>query len=215
MSVTHVIYHIPGHKVGCTRNLENRRGWYPKDTVIEILEELHDKTDQEAGDIEWAWADKFGYRRWNHFTVTVGVTDNLTAEQISNRGKISGKIGGRRRAESGNTPIYNMTFEQHREIGKKNGRRLADLGITPFHLMSQEQRLENASKGGARAAELGLSGFKVLTTAQRVEIAASRKRGKCPHCGLEGFLFNLRRWHFDNCPHKPKMRTARFVWRAP
>jgi hypothetical protein len=21
----------------------------------------------------------------------------------------------------------------------------------------------------------------------------------CPHCGLEGGIYNMKRWHFDNC----------------
>lgn len=29
-----------------------------------------------------------------------------------------------------------------------------------------------------------------------------KKRTKCPHCGLEGSVNQLHRWHFDNCRHK-------------
>ena len=61
MVVSHTIYHIPGRKVGCTQSLERRKQQYLAEEgripQIEILEELSDKTDQEAGDIEWQWAD--------------------------------------------------------------------------------------------------------------------------------------------------------------
>lgn len=29
-----------------------------------------------------------------------------------------------------------------------------------------------------------------------------RKVAKCPHCGKEGQLTNMKRWHFENCKHK-------------
>jgi len=29
-------------------------------------------------------------------------------------------------------------------------------------------------------------------------------RVTCPHCNKEGGKFVMGRWHFDNCPHKPK-----------
>lgn len=79
--ITHIIYHIPGRKVGCTKNLSKRRRWYPKGLYIEVLEELHDKTDQEAGDIEWAWADMFGYRREAHYALVLRNLSNLTPEK--------------------------------------------------------------------------------------------------------------------------------------
>ena len=76
--ITHVIYHISGRKVGCTKSIEQRKQLYLRDNGaipdIEVLEELHDKTDQEAGDREWWWADHFGYKRENHYTVIMNAT---------------------------------------------------------------------------------------------------------------------------------------------
>jgi len=67
MPVTHVIYHLVGYKVGCTKDLRARKKAYRHKrghhVIIRILEELHDCTDQQAGDIEWAWSDSFGYKR--------------------------------------------------------------------------------------------------------------------------------------------------------
>jgi arginyl-tRNA--protein-N-Asp/Glu arginylyltransferase len=67
----HVIYHIPGQKVGCSKQFDIRKKQYPKGTVFQVLEELTDCTDEEAGDVEWAWADHFGYRRGQHYSIAV------------------------------------------------------------------------------------------------------------------------------------------------
>ena len=52
--ITHIIYHIPGRKVGCCKDLEYRKSLYLEMEgaipEIEVLEELHDKSDQEATD---------------------------------------------------------------------------------------------------------------------------------------------------------------------
>lgn len=65
--ITHLIYHILDRKVGCTKDLENRKKRYleSEGSVPEmvVIERLRDKTDQEAGDREWQWADWFGYKR--------------------------------------------------------------------------------------------------------------------------------------------------------
>jgi hypothetical protein len=75
LTPSHTIYHVYGRKCGCTKNLRDRKQWYRSnwgfDPIIRILEELYDKTDQEAGDIEWQYADKLGYRRGVHYTLTM------------------------------------------------------------------------------------------------------------------------------------------------
>jgi hypothetical protein len=71
MPRVHLIYHIRGRKVGCTTNLDSRQQMYLRAEgripEMEILEVLRNKTDQEAGDIEWQWADRFGYHRGTHY----------------------------------------------------------------------------------------------------------------------------------------------------
>lgn len=70
---THVIYHIPGIKVGCTTDLDYRKytanqdgkGDIYKEAVV--IEELN-CSDQEAGDREWYWADHYGYKRGPHYS---------------------------------------------------------------------------------------------------------------------------------------------------
>lgn len=69
---TYYIYHLPGKKVGATTDLvrrftEYRQGGYKG--KIEVLETLNCSV-MEAGNREWAWADKFGYRRGWHYSST-------------------------------------------------------------------------------------------------------------------------------------------------
>ena len=105
--ITHVIYHAPERrKVGCTRDIEARRGWYSRGTVIEVLEELHDATDREAGDREWHWADKLGYPRRKHYVdaISMGQSEGsrltLSSDELSDLNKRSAlKISPERRIE--------------------------------------------------------------------------------------------------------------------
>jgi hypothetical protein len=195
--ITHVIYHIPGRKVGCTNNFERRKRYYLEGEGklpegIEILEELHDKTDQEAGDIEWQWADRFGYKRENHYTIIL--------DFLRKRGKIGGKIGGRKGS---------------REDKSKAGTRALKLGVG-IHALTHEQNIKYGKQGGRRAFELGL-GIHGLSFEDKVRFAkvAGKKgsekggcilRAICPHCGLESNLMILKRWHFDNCRKRSMVR---------
>jgi hypothetical protein len=212
--IIHYVYHIPGRKVGCCKDIERRMGLYEEmegqRPNHEILEALHGGSDQEAGDIEWAWADRLGYRRGVHYTVTMNMrrigapigarrlNELLTPEQKIEFGRKSGLIGARRLNEL-------LTPEQKIEFGRKGGfhrmetmtaeqrsefARRATAALTP------EQRSANARKAARRTAELGLG--------------ACYQRAECPHCGLEGNVVNMKRWHFDNCPHKDLV--ARISW---
>lgn len=199
---------------------------------IELLEELHDATDQEAGDREWYWADKFGYSRGLHYA--------LTMRAVSARGKIGGKIGGAitgpKMFELG-TGIFAMseeekykarskgnlgrTSEQNLEIGRNAVRRMNEI-------LGPEGRLEASRKGGrARMAEMSLQeridqarragklgGAKggAKGGPARLGRAGCQRRVRCPYCEIEGPLPTLKRWHFDNCPKKSRIV---FVREAP
>ena len=217
--LTHVIYHIPGLKVGCSRNLVGRIKKYPRHRTrhLVVLEELHDKTNQEAGDIEWAWADRFGYERGPHYINTMEaakapgafatMTDEkrvelgkksaatFTAEERKERARKAGLIGGRKTAEV-------MPPEFYIEKGRKLGQTYVAM-TTPeqrsehahhatAHL-TPEQRSANSRMGGNALTpeQLDKQGRKVGTT-----------QGQCPHCGLVANLGNLHRWHFDQCRHR-------------
>ena len=65
----YTIYHIPGEKVGCTVDFTQRIRQYPKGTIFEILEEFGDHIgDKSAGDVEWFYADMYGYKRGPHYS---------------------------------------------------------------------------------------------------------------------------------------------------
>jgi hypothetical protein len=112
----HTIYHAIGIKVGCTTNLARRRAYYRSKGIIilRVLEELHDKTDQEAGDIEWQWADRFGYQRGQHFAVSRKAALSLPPE---------------RRSEIARATICNTrshSSERNLEIARMGGRSTAE-----------------------------------------------------------------------------------------
>lgn len=125
-----IIYHIPGRKVGCTKNIRSRIAKYRNkegvDPEYEVLEELHDITDQEAGDREWAWADKLGYKRGIHYSVSVKRShaggrrsvEIVLPEQYKEWAQKGGLSGGQK---GGFTRKETTTFEQRQEWGRIGG----------------------------------------------------------------------------------------------
>jgi hypothetical protein len=186
--ITHIIYHLPGIKVGCTQSLGDRKRYYPRHQIrmLKVLEELHEHSDQQAGDREWEWADHFGYKRGPHYTKTLEATRApgswamMTPEKRIKVGKASGSLGGKARANK-------LTPQQLSEIARKGGQGRAARGL-PSHLklLTKEQHIESGRMGGSKGGPKG--GF-----------TSSRLRDTCPHCGLEGQRANLYRWHFDRC----------------
>lgn len=187
--ITHYIYHIEGRKVGCTKNLESRKKLYLEDEgdipALIILEELEDATDIEAGDREWYWADKFGYRRGVHYTVTM-ISRYATPEKRSEWGR-----------KGATKKFKNMTAEQQLEWVRAGGRRLADMATSESQ---RERGLRTAQKKTFEEhSEWGRKGGK----------KSSSYRVTCPHCGLESMLAIMYRWHFDNCLQKPRTILGR------
>ena len=189
--ITHIIYYIPGRKVGCTKNLKRRMKIYKQvDGVaplnIEILEELHDKTDQEAGDIEWLWADRFGYRRGKHYAESM--------KAVSSPGSLA-NIPFEERSARGRDRLKNISPERRSEIsrigGLIGGRRTAQLR-TPEERRAIGARAGKAGgpRGGRSRAESRQTDFHIY--------------GKCPKCGIECNIANLKRYHFDKCKMKPR-----------
>lgn len=181
--ITHVIYHIPGRKVGCTKSLEARKKkYFQKEGAVPeivILEELHDKTDQEAGDIEVMWRSRFGYRSEPHYTVIIdrnriGSQKSLEVVSYKDRsewGKLGGQrggpIGGKRRAEL-------LSPERLTEIGIIGGNRIFELGVG-VHALSPEERILNGQKGGYKTYELKLGWFAIP---EDVRLENARKAAK-------------------------------------
>jgi general stress protein YciG len=199
--ITHIIYHIIGRKVGCTKNLARRRaeykleGYSPEE--IEILEELHDKTDQEAGDIEWAWADRLGYNKGHHYTTT-----------MKNYSEEGSRKGGLRTVEL-RVGVHGLSSEQRIEVSRKAG---LIGGPRSNQVMTVEQKSDRGRKGGIKSNSRngGLRRAEVLTSERKseigrlgglirggmmIELTPFRIRGKCIHCGIETNTANLSRWH--------------------
>jgi hypothetical protein len=191
MPISHIIYHIPGRKVGCTKDLDGRKRMYfemeGSIPTIEILEVLHGKTNQEVGDREWFWADKLGYKRENHYTVI------MNAVQV--------------RSIKGNS----YSFDEKSRIGKLAGLKVLRLGLG-VHGLTTEQRKINGRKGAEQTVKLKL-GIHALTTEEKSRIGSKVggcvQLDTCPHCGLVASIPNLHRWHHNNCPHKKKSRFVR------
>jgi hypothetical protein len=199
--ITHIIYHIPGRKVGCTKNLEHRKRKYLKDEgslpEIEILLELNDKTDQEAGDIEQDLNNRFGYRGQSHYTATIAsaklgarkLNDTLSTKR---KGEI-GKKAGAAAVAMGRTGFQSMSFDRMIEVshagGLLGGRATARI---PGH-MSKIAREGGARAGAIRVSELKKSGCHQI--------------GICRHCGRSMSLAALGRYHNDNCPRRPQRRS--------
>jgi general stress protein YciG len=228
--ITHIIYHIPGRKVGCTKNLLKRIEFYRIDEGVipdhEVLEELHDKTDQEAGDIEWDWADRLGYSRGPHYIESVKAANSIGSFVTMTKENriLAGQKGASRTHELGLGGFKTMTHQKRSEAGHKGGIRAGELGKSGLKFLSLEDRKKwaplNGRKGGTRAAELGV-GFHSMSPQRWSEVAqqggykggvrvnelgtsGTQVRAACPHCGLESNRAILGRWHFDNCPKKPR-----------
>ena len=114
--ITFTIYHVPGHKVGATGNYKHRAAWNFRHYRVEpyIIDELElpdtPETWQIVGDLEWEYADEFGYDRGTHYVEArkrirlisaeqlsangSAAAQALTFEQKSRGGRIGGKAGG-------------------------------------------------------------------------------------------------------------------------
>ena len=73
--MTYYIYHIPGIKIGATKNLKSRlrynfRKYQIEPIVIETIEGPDiEEFWQVVGDREWELADLYGYDRGDHYRV--------------------------------------------------------------------------------------------------------------------------------------------------
>jgi hypothetical protein len=88
----YVIYHLEGHQVGCTADIQRRAREHQNGdrgdiTPWDILEVFHG-TAQAAGDREWLWADRLGYPRGKHYAESRHGDRALPIDQIFALGKI-------------------------------------------------------------------------------------------------------------------------------
>ncbi len=110
--MTFYIYHVPGVKIGATCHLNARIKHNINKYGIEpyIIETLigpdEESTWQTVGDLEWNWADHFGYDRGTHYK----------------QSKIGGCTTGKKNVESGHLnrvrPSKNVAIECGKKVGK-------------------------------------------------------------------------------------------------
>ena len=191
--ITHYIYEIPNVKVGCTIDIikrkslaESLKGDSRYDGELKILEELHDKTDHEAGLAEWRWARKLGYAKEQNYAVS-----KRTLKKAASAG---GKKGG---------PIVSALM-----MKEKRGL----FGISPEKM--QEIRSAGGTISGANAVQLktGIHAIpkeervKIQHNASKIAVSKDNHNSKqvytCPHCDLSSVGVGIFRWHFDNCKKK-------------
>jgi hypothetical protein len=209
--ITHVIYHIYGRKVGCTRNFHNRKGWYRSegytDKDFEILEELHDKTDQEAGDIEWQWLERFGYKKRGqpHYS-SLAIEQRRKNANKAREAMIVSRSSDQWSefaSKGGSARMASLTTEQRKSLARKGG-------IACYEQSTEEERSKRAAGNGHRARNsmteeewrrMSVNGGKK----RAVELShLAKKIVCCPHCNLKGGFTAMQRWHFDNCSFKKK-----------
>lgn len=196
----HYIYHLPGRKVGCTKDLSNRLALYKVEEgqippEVLILEKLPSTTIGEAGDREWWWADKLGYKRGIHYSTSVSTRASGRAKIDKEKKRIACQNTGRKTASKPDAIWRTWTPEQRSQSGRKGGIRTAALGLSGLKTMSLEVTIERNRRTGKRMAD--------------EKNTPAFRPGECPHCGkrsANGMV--LHRWHFDHCPKNPERTSA-------
>ena len=165
------IYHIPGVKIGCSKEPEKRiadQGY----TDYEILEQHDDP--QIAGDRERELQKEYGYP----------VDHSHYAASLANRSAM-GKAAGRKAKESG------QFIEFARAGGEAYGPIQGRKNVESGHLASITPK--SGSLEAKRRNELRQKLMKERGTHN------SQKEHTCPHCNKIGKGNMMFRWHFDNC----------------
>ena len=217
------IYEIPGRKVGCTKSIESRKMLYKKfensTPEIILLETLENVTEQEAGDREWEWADKLGYKRGTHYTKALEAMDKMRklSHKSSNHpcnNKEHLKKLQKAAIESPNHPKFNpeklnytRSFSHkspnHPCNNKEHLKKLQKASMdSPNHISKHPEKMAKIIKA---AIESPNHPSKNPELVKRWMIAGQRGASKqvtCPHCNLTGRIGAMKRWHFENCRHK-------------
>jgi hypothetical protein len=116
----YVIYHAVGVKCGCTVTYRYRKSRYKEGTVFEILDLIpRSLGDKFAGDIEWFYADWYGYQRGPHYSKSNWGLRMTQEQRIRAGSKGSGSKGGTRAAELGKTGFMTMSQERRGALAKK------------------------------------------------------------------------------------------------
>lgn len=117
------IYHIVGLKCGCTDDLKRLAWQHQREGELRSLEviEIVNGTPQQAGDVEWAWADRYGYPRGKHYS-KFNWALTVSKEMQRENGKNYGWKGGRAAVKNMNAKNAKLTKEQRSKIGRIGGK---------------------------------------------------------------------------------------------
>jgi len=165
-----IIYHLPGEKVGCTTRLKKRskEGYGGRELII--LERISAACGpQFAGDVEWAYAEWFGYNKSAHYTNTWAF--KLSSEQRKQFAK---------RGYAARSP-ETKTAEYLSKVGSVGGPK----GIVIIARKNPELAARIRHKGAEANGRSPNNNWRQQLT--------------CPHCGKTGNGGNMHRWHLDNC----------------
>jgi hypothetical protein len=110
------------------------------------------------------------------------------------------------RIENGKNAVKSGQFF---EVVKKGGKVVGDnhyKNKTGLFSMDDEAKKQSQSNGGKAASskpewkEISMKGaIASINSPNHV----NNKRLSCPHCGKEGGYTAMKRWHGDNCKHRP------------
>lgn len=176
----HTFYHIPGLKIGCTKDLSRRielatmDGRAEEYSKLEVLMEVEGLTDQEAGDMEWKLADQYGYIRGPHYATIVN--------NQSERGKIGGVKSAITNSQNGTNAFFDPDLREASRLKATEAARGKGAEANreaKTNVFSEDKHVQRSG---------GLSATSVVRV--------------CPHCGHEGKAPSIYRSHFDRCQSK-------------
>jgi hypothetical protein len=166
------IYHIPGVKIGCSKNPKQRvktQGY----STFQILE-THTDIDI-AADREIQLQKQYGYR--------VDKGNELYSNKFSNMGKSANAKGNKTMIEN-KIGIFGASNEQ-RKLWAKNA---SNIGVA----ISADKR---------RGQKLNQETIDKMKLNNHVHVLKNITK-KCEHCSMVMNLGNYARWHGDNCKGK-------------
>lgn len=165
-------YHIPGKKVGCTVNFEQRSYQYRRrgyDGAIELIEIKEFVSDDEAGNYEQELAANFGFSKSTHYR-------NNWSSRLSDEDRFAAsQAGGLKAGQLGKSGFHQMTTEQRSEYGRRGALVTTARKNTAFHA-GEAQR-------------------KAVKSPNHI----NNQKFTCPHCGKVGIGRSMYYWHFDRC----------------
>ncbi len=180
MANKYTVYHIPGIKVGCTKDIKRRcrdnKNKYGQDITIDIIM-VTDNID-EASELEEFANAEYNYRKDITYKESQRMVNSINhcSNSQETRDKISDTLIGKELSEE---HLQKMRDNQPDRSGENN----------PFYGVAHSDETRHKMS----QSKMGKTG-EACPNYGRVH-----KKKVCPHCGLCGGGGNMKRFHFDNC----------------